>query len=287
MAKSRPNFSVTTTYNALHSHVLAVALCQWLPNISDYKDDTDFAKNTEYATTFNKLLETLLFTSISFEFERHTGNLKPMLFGRPFNPQELSPGQRILLAWAFSLHAQTGGTELPDSAVIAIDEPEVHLHPSLSADVLNRLHERIIKGTGRQLWLATHSPSTVAQFAAVGDVYLVAKGGIQRAGRNVASAMNGLLIPPTQSPNSSGARASLALCCAHVRPTNAGDSGKAEPRWCAGFAVFLTSPIECAASVGRCGGDSRFASRSHRRGCRANTFARHTRWSRDPPSGRS
>ena len=63
----------------------------------------------------------------------------------------LSEGQRALLVAATAFHAQYAKL---DEAIIIVDEPETHLHPSAQIEFIERLIHATPKG---QVWIATHS----------------------------------------------------------------------------------------------------------------------------------
>lgn len=157
----------------------------------DHENDDNVKDRRAQGEAFNRLLEPLLGTTVTKTLSNNVP--APALFGRPFQPQELSPGQRLLLAWAISLHAKADGGDLASNAVIAIDEPELHLHPAAAVDVVQRMYTTLIEGTHRQLWLATHSPSLVAHFGDIADLYEARGSGLHRATKDATRVMESLL----------------------------------------------------------------------------------------------
>lgn len=69
-----------------------------------------------------------------------------------------SDGQRCLLMLAVALHCQA--QKLSD-VILFLDEPENHLHPQATIEIIEKLKERCFGG---QLWIATHSISVIAHF---------------------------------------------------------------------------------------------------------------------------
>lgn len=126
--------------------------------------------------SFNEILFALLQGRISYDIGDHF-RVIPKLFDREFNPLELSAGQLILIAWAISLHRQSG--TLRDSIVL-IDEPETHLHAEMCIEALERLRNRVL-GPHGQMWIATHCPAVLAHYG-VQSLYHVKDGAIYYAG---------------------------------------------------------------------------------------------------------
>jgi predicted ATPase len=101
------------------------------------------------------------------------------LYGKPILEAKLSPGQNILFQLAILLHKQ--GADL-GNVLLILDEPENHLHPAACNDMIRRLRE-IAPDT--QLWIVTHSPTVIAEFADDPEATLLFahNGTIKRAGR--------------------------------------------------------------------------------------------------------
>lgn len=117
----------------------------------------------------------------------------PTMDGREFHPNYLSDGERILFAWAISLYEENQGRDIPSNAIISIDEPELHLHPSAAVDVLDRLNENLISPhPDRQLWIATHCPAIIAHFNK-SSIFYVREGRVEPASKKMSVLMDGLL----------------------------------------------------------------------------------------------
>lgn len=79
-----------------------------------------------------------------------------LLNGQPFQPQLLSPGEKILLSFAILFYLMEIKSNISlENCILILDEPENHLHPSAQIKVIKAIKE-IIKDKG-QLWIATHS----------------------------------------------------------------------------------------------------------------------------------
>lgn len=109
-----------------------------------------------------------------------------VLFNRPFDPDELSSGQKVLIAWAVALHMQSS---LRDS-IIMIDEPENHLHPDACIGALQSLRDKVLGDNG-QLWIATHSVPVIA-WAGAETLFGVERGEVSYAGNRVQHVINSL-----------------------------------------------------------------------------------------------
>lgn len=113
------------------------------------------------------------FTGFDLTVDYVDGGPVPILNGRLFDPSEQSEGQRILLAWAIAFHNQGG--QFANSYVF-LDEPEAHLHPELSRQLIEIL--KVVIGGAGQLWIATHSVSLVASLG-IDSLFLAKDNAIQ------------------------------------------------------------------------------------------------------------
>ncbi len=111
---------------------------------------------------------------------------QPTLFGRPIPESSLSRGQTILLQLAVALHAQA---TLLNGAVLLVDEPENHLHPSSAIAILDHLRRRNPSG---QMWVATHSVPILAAMPPE-CIWYLSQGRASWAGRSPEHVLNGLL----------------------------------------------------------------------------------------------
>ncbi|MBS7703164.1 ATP-binding protein [Chelatococcus asaccharovorans] len=89
---------------------------------------------------------------------------------------DLSSGEQVilrLLLWTFS---STKEDIFPK--ILLLDEPDAHLHPSMTSQFLNVITEVFIKKYGVRVIMTTHSPSTVA-LAPEGSVFQMERGANQ------------------------------------------------------------------------------------------------------------
>lgn len=80
--------------------------------------------------------------------------------GHTVGIEGLSSGERTIVGLVSSLYAGRNGAQLPK--LLLLDEPDAHLHPSLTAQVLNAIDDVLVRRLGVRVLLTTHSPSTVA-----------------------------------------------------------------------------------------------------------------------------
>jgi SAM-dependent methyltransferase/ABC-type histidine transport system ATPase subunit len=190
----RPALNLEENYKQMGATLTSFALALHHGQNPNRERDPDVIAGIARAGAFNDLLRNLLGTEVAPAI---VDALEvPAIFGRAFNSRELSPSQRTLLAWAITLHARSDGKELADRAVITIDEPELHLHPASVVDVIRGFYRHAVKGSGRQLWIATHSASLLAEFADTADIFFVDSGAVKTGRERFTGAMDGLLGGP-------------------------------------------------------------------------------------------
>ncbi|MBN9475418.1 MAG: AAA family ATPase [Burkholderiales bacterium] len=74
--------------------------------------------------------------------------------------ERFSSGEKVIFAMSIWEHVSTE-RDVPGRLLI-LDEPDAHLHPSLTRSFLNVLQQRFIGELGIRVVMTTHSPSTVA-----------------------------------------------------------------------------------------------------------------------------
>jgi ABC-type ATPase involved in cell division len=97
--------------------------------------------------------------------DRHSGNEIAAL--------DLSSGEKVLLQlvlWLF-----TAGNEGQFPKLLLLDEPDAHLHPSMTTQFLDVISEVLVNRHGVRVIMTTHSPSTVA-LAPEGSVFQLERG---------------------------------------------------------------------------------------------------------------
>lgn len=91
-------------------------------------------------------------------------------------PADLSSGEQVLLQlnlWLFS-----SGKEGVFPKLLLLDEPDAHLHPSMTVQFLDVISEVLVRKHGVRVIMTTHSPSTVA-LAPEGAVFQMERGGAE------------------------------------------------------------------------------------------------------------
>jgi energy-coupling factor transporter ATP-binding protein EcfA2 len=91
-------------------------------------------------------------------------------------PSDLSSGEQVLLQlnlWLFS-----SGKEGVFPKLLLLDEPDAHLHPSMTVQFLDVISEVLVRKHGVRVIMSTHSPSTVA-LAPEGAVFQMERGGAE------------------------------------------------------------------------------------------------------------
>jgi len=94
--------------------------------------------------------------------------LENPLNGHRIHPGDLSSGEKMLLVlmlWLYKSQRKGGFPKL-----FLLDEPDAHLHPSLTRQFLSVIKEVLVERHGVRVILSTHSPSTVA-LAPSGSVF--------------------------------------------------------------------------------------------------------------------
>lgn len=111
------------------------------------------------------------------------------LFGKPIADAQLSDGQKIALQLAVALHAQSRSL---NNTVFLLDEPENHLHPSVTIDLLDRLQQAAPKA---QFWIATHSIPLLAYVHSIepSALWYMEDGKVSHAGRHPERVLASLL----------------------------------------------------------------------------------------------
>lgn len=100
--------------------------------------------------------------------------------------EELSDGQKTLLAVAAALHIQSAKLS---EAILLIDEPELYLHPAAQVEYIQRLIDATPAG---QVWIATHSVHILSHVDP-SAIWFVEGGMARRAGRNPEKVLRGLV----------------------------------------------------------------------------------------------
>jgi len=111
------------------------------------------------------------------------------IFGRPVATAGLSDGQIVILQLCIALHAQRSQL---GSTVLLLDEPENHLHPSATIDLLKSLSELADRV---QIWISTHSIPLLAYISSIEpmSIWYVEAGTVRNSGRYPEIVLKSLL----------------------------------------------------------------------------------------------
>ncbi len=82
------------------------------------------------------------------------------LTGAEVNFSDLSSGEKVIMSLALSLYNSKFDVEFPK--VLLMDEPDSHLHPSMTKQFLDVIQNVFVTEKGVKVIMTTHSPSTVA-----------------------------------------------------------------------------------------------------------------------------
>ena len=80
--------------------------------------------------------------------------------GKSVPISSLSSGEKTIMALIFVLYHASSNGNFPE--VILFDEPDAHLHPSLTQLFINVIQETLVNDQKVKVILTTHSPSTIA-----------------------------------------------------------------------------------------------------------------------------
>lgn len=123
------------------------------------KHDEIGSKNIELFNFLKELVKEIMKKELDYATDEH---LNPIikLDGWPLTPNELSDGEKELLAYCTFLVLQSQD-DIPNKSlslrnkILLLDELELFLHPKAQIDLINGL--RRLVGENGQIWLATHS----------------------------------------------------------------------------------------------------------------------------------
>lgn len=85
--------------------------------------------------------------------------LKHQISNEYINFSDLSSGEKVLLSLVFYLYNSQEKKVFPK--LLLLDEPDAHLHPSMSQQFLNVIKNVLVDKFGVKVIMTTHSPSTV------------------------------------------------------------------------------------------------------------------------------
>ncbi len=85
--------------------------------------------------------------------------LTHLVLNEEINFNDLSSGEKVLIALVFYLYNSQEKKAFPK--ILLLDEPDAHLHPSMSQQFINVIKNVLVDKFGVQVIMTTHSPSTV------------------------------------------------------------------------------------------------------------------------------
>lgn len=85
--------------------------------------------------------------------------LTHQILNEEVNFNDLSSGEKVLISLVFYLYNSQEKKVFPK--LLLLDEPDAHLHPSMSQQFLNVIKNVLVDKFGVQVIMTTHSPSTV------------------------------------------------------------------------------------------------------------------------------
>ncbi|MDH6356243.1 AAA family ATPase [Parabacteroides sp. PF5-9] len=148
----------------------------------NYQGDAGLKQNAIEEYT---LLDDLIYAFLGTRLDRNIDG-DTTLFNFPIGSAKLSDGQKILLQLCVAIHAQ--GASL-DNMILFLDEPENHMHPSVTIEFLDALIKKVPNG---QIWIATHSIPLISHFG-TGNIWYVDNGNVSYAGREQEKVLESLL----------------------------------------------------------------------------------------------
>ncbi len=100
--------------------------------------------------------------------------LKDTSLGIEVRPSDLSSGEQVLLQLILWLFSSSKENVFPK--LLLLDEPDAHLHPSMTVQFLDVISEVLVRKHGVRVLMTTHSPSTVA-LAPEGSIFQMERHG--------------------------------------------------------------------------------------------------------------
>lgn len=164
-------------------YINRIAALHW--NASHPETFTDDSEREKHAETWKSLKRAIESVIPGATLKRNNEG-SVCIFGKPIHKAGLSDGQSALLVIAAALHAQSSRL---DNAIILIDEPESHLHPSALLEYVDRLRAATPNG---QIWIATHSVHILAHVD-LSSIWFVDDGTVTWGGRTPERVLGGLV----------------------------------------------------------------------------------------------
>lgn len=105
--------------------------------------------------------------------EHYALKLKDNSSGIEIHPGDLSSGEQVILQLILWLFSSSKEDVFPK--LLLLDEPDAHLHPSMTVQFLDVISEVLVRKHGVRVIMTTHSPSTVA-LAPEGSIFQMERG---------------------------------------------------------------------------------------------------------------
>lgn len=174
-------------------HTTALARVQQLQDRwwnATHQASTVNKEEREKAVDRYQKLNSLIARFVGTELERDLDD-RATLYGYPIGTAPLSDGQKILLQFCVSIHAQA---DKLSELIVLMDEPENHLHPGAMLDAIDQIQPALSNG---QLWIATHSIPLLAHFEPE-NIWWMENGGVEHAGSIPEKVLGSLLGDDTR-----------------------------------------------------------------------------------------
>lgn len=92
--------------------------------------------------------------------ERFKLSIKSKTSGEEISFSDISSGEKVLLSLGLLIYYSQNRNQ--SRKLLLLDEPEAHLHPSLTKHFFQVIHDFFIREYGGKVVMTTHSPSTIA-----------------------------------------------------------------------------------------------------------------------------
>lgn len=191
----RDPFSLTLTevFLTYHSRSVSNDFLQWRQTTKDQTDETPLTDN-EFSDRYGPapwdlLNETLRAMNLAYRVAAPQGVEPDAMYeprfvddetGTSVTAEQLSSGEKTLMAIAMSLYTGSGRLEVVEMpTVLLLDEADASLHPSMVKTLLQVLREIFVGRYGVKVIMTTHSPTTVA-LAPESSLYTMSRRGPDR-----------------------------------------------------------------------------------------------------------
>lgn len=152
-----------------------------LDNASNNKDQKEFIKISEEKKPWDVINEIFYAEDFCYEMNEPDGdnNNPEIIFVHRENKErrnisELSSGEKMIVSLVMWAHNPNTGNRVK---LMLLDEPDAHLHPSMSSMMINIIQNTLVKEYGIRVIMTTHSPSSVVHAVNQGvDVFWMKEG---------------------------------------------------------------------------------------------------------------